>query len=100
MDLTETSAQTTATLDPRSRPATKGDVVNDLLLKNPRTWTEDELKLVQAAVFDMSSSDPRRAMADAAVRAWYDHFYGTDPVTTDETGRPLEPQFKIQPPQA
>jgi len=69
------------------------DPVSDILLKDSRDWTQEEVNQVHASDAYQIASNPKRAEATGKVKAWYDEHYTTNPVQKDETGKTVEPAF-------
>ncbi|NVK19322.1 MAG: hypothetical protein HWE30_11550 [Methylocystaceae bacterium] len=59
-------------------------------LKRPQDLTEAELKELMKARDNAGTSD-QQAMMDRE-REWFEHYYGTDPVQFDETGKMVQPR--------
>lgn len=76
------------------------DPVSEIMLKDQRDWTEDELARVQGSDLYQSPSSPRRDEAYGKVRDWYVHHYGDGPAGRDETGRLVPPEYRVTPKQA
>ncbi len=75
-----------------------GDVADGLLSKQMEDLTEEEVHSLMKTPAYQSSTDPRREKTAYTVKNWYEHHYGTDKVARDETGKMVEPTFKIAPP--
>ncbi len=75
------------------------DPVSEIMLKDQRDWTEDELARVQGSDLYQSPSSPRRDEAYGKVRDWYVHHYGDGPAGRDETGRLVPPEYRVTPKQ-
>jgi len=71
-----------------------GNEVEEVMLKDPSLWTQDEALTVQGRVAAMASNHPERGHMDEAVRAFYDHHYDADDVHRDATGRMIEPEAR------
>jgi len=72
-----------------------GDDVEELMLKDPSVWTEEEARRVQGRVAGLPSGHPERGDMDQAVRTFYDRRYGTDEVDRDAAGRLIEPEARV-----
>ncbi len=81
-------------LEDLKKPA---DPVSDIMTKDIKDWTEDELRQVQGSKKYYQPSSPRRDEASGKVKSWYEHHYGNDPVRLDATGRTIQPEPKILP---
>lgn len=68
------------------------DESDDLLLKNPRDWTEEELRDVMKRRERLKNPVEKDEMF-AREREWFDANYGTQPVKYDETGKMIQPGF-------
>jgi len=79
-------------IEDASRP---GDDVEELMLKDPSVWTEEEAHRVQGRVAALPTGHPERGGMDHAVRTFYDHRYGTDEVDRDAVGRLIEPEARV-----
>lgn len=62
---------------------------SDILLKSPKDWTEAELKEAMKAREKASSQDKQDMMMRE--REWFEHYYGTEPIKFDETGKMIQP---------
>ncbi len=71
-----------------------GSAEDDILHKDVRDITENEVKSLQKAALNMEDSEKSRAYYDK-VKSWYDYAYGTEPQKRDATGRPIEPELKV-----
>jgi len=79
-------------IEDASRP---GDEVEEVMLKDPSLWTEEEARRVQGRVAALPSGHPERGGMDQAVRTFYDRRYGTDEVDRDAVGRLIEPEARV-----
>ncbi|MEE8393485.1 MAG: hypothetical protein V3R66_04010, partial [Rhodospirillales bacterium] len=66
--------------------------IDEVLLKRPETWTEQEVRDVMAERNRRPGHDPEFDEIVDKERQWFSHFYGDKPAETDETGRMIEPQ--------
>jgi len=66
------------------------DALELLNLKRPQDLTEAELKDLMKAR-EKASNAEKQAMMDRE-RAWFEHYYGTNPVQFDDTGKMVQPQ--------
>lgn len=82
---------------PRQRPCSPVDM---LLLRSPETWTEHEIRLVQASDRARQITHPDYNRLRHSIRRWYGRHYGNAPVGRDATGRPLVPTYQSAPPQS
>lgn len=66
----------------------------DILYKHPSEITEAELKEAgRYAIYETQNEALKKAFNKKSA-AWYDYFYGKDPVKYDETGRMRQPEAK------
>jgi len=68
------------------------DPVGNILLKDPKKWTEDEREAVLQSAAYQQRGHPRRDEALAKVRTSFDHTYGTQPAKLDQAGRMIHPE--------
>jgi len=68
----------------------KESTKEDVKLKRPQDLTEAELKELMKAR-DKSGPSDQQAMMDRE-QEWFEHYYGTDPVQFDETGKMVQPR--------
>ncbi len=72
---------------------TKPDrLIDEVLLKDPKTWTKQEVRDVMAERNRRPGHDPEFDEIVGKERTWFSHFYGDGPAKVDETGRIVEPK--------
>lgn len=69
----------------------------EILLKNPKHWTQDELNAVMASKDYMALNKPERHQAHKKVAAWFSEHYGDGPVEHLSSGQMIQPAFIKQP---
>jgi peptidoglycan hydrolase-like protein with peptidoglycan-binding domain len=69
----------------------------EIMLKDPRTWTREELNKVMTSKDYMTLGKPERQQAYEKVASWFSEHYGDEPVERMISGQMMQPDLKRQP---